>query len=53
MAEGAAIDCDEGEDVPAATLLAGNVILADGLILLEDLDGYVLTEDGDYILLES
>jgi hypothetical protein len=53
MAEGAAVDCDEGEDVPAATLLAGNVILADGLILLEDLDGYVLTEDGDYILLES
>ena len=52
MAEGAAIDCVEGEDVPAATLLMGNVLLLDGLILLEDLSGYVLTEDGDYILLE-
>jgi hypothetical protein len=52
MAEGAAVDCDEGEDVPAATLLAGNVILLDGLILLEHLDGYVLDETGEYILLE-
>jgi hypothetical protein len=52
MAEGAAVDCDEGEDVPAATLLAGNVILIDGLIRLEDLDGYVLDETGEYILLE-
>jgi hypothetical protein len=52
MIEGAAVDCDEGEDVPAAALLAGNVIIADGLILLEDLDGYVLDETGEYILLE-
>jgi hypothetical protein len=52
MAEGAAVDCDEGEDVPAATLLMGNVLVADNLILLEDLDGYVLDENGEFILLE-
>ena len=52
MAEGAAVDCDEGEDVPAATLLMGNVLVLDNLILLEDLDGYVLDETGEYILLE-
>jgi hypothetical protein len=53
MAEGAATDCDEGEDVPAATLLIGNVLISGNFVVLQDLSGYVLTEDGDYILLED